>query len=598
MASETLYVPERAAQSPGIALTGPINPAAGSGSWLTKEHPEFVKMKDRWKMTSDFYHADLIDESCAREYLIKRYQGEPDKAFQERLRLSDFTPHLGTLIDTLGGMLFSVEDRASRMWETEGGPAGLGDVADPKTPAHRLWHDADGKGIGWPTLWRQFALDIIVYQWMWVLVDTRGATPDAPHVVKLINPMRVPNWLDDGSEVLMLESQDLRSSLEDGSGRDKTWIRWRLDGWERLSKDSAGRAVREESGAYGYVNADGQPILPIFRIQLPLRRYVSWILAHKAKIIYNQESVRDYSLRTANFARLVLGVADEDQYDELIEKIKKGEMVLGEQKDSSGQHRYIAPSAEPVTAAGLVLDKKIEHFWISGFKMYEDAARERTATEVRQDVAGGVGAFLTLLKAAVDDAENGAFRLLEQAEFSATPSRWGGARVERSDDFASFDMAAVLDQMKKRYVGADDKPLPIGRSALVALAKESARFDGLPVDEDEIGVAVDAALLTQHMEVLNGLGIMPALLKARLMMKAVAALNIIDPKETIELADGEKKELLQLLQEKAEELALAQEEAEKRQAELPPFGGGGGQPPGQPSKRKEPPDEEEDEDEM
>lgn len=559
------------------AATAPIAGPAQVRSWLDAKHDEFTRKYHRWKLVSDFYHGNVIEDDVARQYLMRRYQGEPDQAYAERVKIADFTPHLATLIDTLAGMLFAVEDRASRVWTKadakSGDGGGLGDPNTPGTDAHRLWSDADGEETGWPTLWRQFVIDLISYQYMWVLIDTKDGEP----VVKLVSPTQVPNWLDDYSEVMMKEQVDTRTSLQETEDAQRAtpqrFVLWKLGGWERWERQPDGTPRQlpgaEGSGAYSYVSHAGAPCPPIFRVDLPIRRYVAWILANKAKVIFNQESVRDFGLRTANFAKLVLGVASSEQLEKMEQRLLKGMNIIPEDKEASGTHRYIHAPAEPITIATTILDKKIEHLWVSGFRMYADAAREKTATEIRQDVAAGVGAFLQLLKAAVDDAENGAFWLLEQATRSQTPDAWGVAHVERSDDFSNTDTNAIMDQLRARYLGTGN-PIPVGRSALIQLAKDSARSDGLPVNDAEIINAIDTQELQSLLSTIEALGCVPAIVKARLVIKAISTLGLIDPTETATMADGSKQNLLALLLTQATDLATANEEAQRRMSELAP----------------------------
>jgi len=554
---------------------GAFTPVSGSNdSWLDVTHPLYDKLLPRWQMVSDFYLGEVADENTARTYLVQRFQGEPLKAFNERVKVADYTPHLGTLIDTLAGMLFAVEDRATRVWTGESGNDGLGDPNKKGTPAHRLMMDADGKGCGWLTLWRRCTLDIINTQFHWVLVDTVKGR----HVVKLVPPTAVPNWVEGHNgpiDVLMKERRDSRTRLDgEGIAEQETFIRWQINGWTRWVKDADGtpRQLTGEGsrGSYAYVDRNGDPTLPIFPVQLPIRRYVAWLLAKKAAVIFNQESVRDFAIRVASFVKLVIGTESEEQFGNLLKKIQAGENILPEGKEVGGAHRFISPVTDALANASEVLKTKIEDFWKSGFKMYADSAREKTATEVKQDVAAGVGAFLQLLKAAVDDAENGALWRLEQAERSESPDSWGIARVERSDDFSAIDLSAIIDTMRNRYLGTGT-PVPVGRSALIQLSKDSARYDGLPVVDGEIEAAVDAKRMGDLMQSLESLGVAPAEVKARIAMRLVAAMGLIDPKEEVQMADGEKKKLLAVLIEQTLSNAKMKEEADRRMAELPAF---------------------------
>jgi hypothetical protein len=552
-----------------------VGPPEKNQSWLDWQHPMYKEMAEKWQLTADFYLGEVADEETGRKYLIKRFQGEPEQAFKERLKCADFTPHLGTLLDTIAGMLFGTEDRTSRVWTGEDGVGGLGDPNKAGTTAHRLVRNADGRGTQWKTIWREFTLDILCFQYMWVLVDTVGGVPS----VKLVSPTVVPNWIDSPNgpiAVVMAESNDVRKSLEDKPSKQKSWLRWETTGWSRWTKDEEGNPKPTgESGTYAYKDRAGNPTLPIFRVDLPMRRYVAWLLAKKAQVLYNQESVRDFGLRIAAFSKLVVSVADSKQITELRNMLSKGENVIPVDNLAKFSHAYIAPPSEPVMASSEVLNKKIEDYWLSGFQQYADAAAQKTATEIKQDVASGIGAFLQLLAAAVDDAENGAMWRLEQAEFSESKGKWGVAHVERTDDFSTMDLAAVLDKMKVRYLG-ETGMLPVGRGALIQLAKDAAQFDGLPVDQAEIEAAVDAFLLKNAIADLQVLNVTPPLVKARLAMKLVAAMGLIDPNEVIELSDGEKQLLMDAMMTQAQELADVQDKQARMQAEMPPFSGGGG----------------------
>lgn len=557
------------------AATAPINGPAQAKSWLDHQHPTYERLLPRWKMTQDFYLGEPADPDCARNYLIKRFQGEPQQAYDERVKIADFTPHLGTLLDTLAGMLFATEDRTTRVWTDEKGAGGLGDPNKPGTPAARLAHGADGYCTSWKTLWREFTLDLLTFQYMWVLVDTVNGVP----AVKLVSPMSVPNWIDGKAgptAVVMCEVIDGRTTLDDQSGQIKTYIRWELDGWTRWTKEQDGTPrLIDEGGSYEYYDRNGNLTLPIFPIELPMRRYVAWLLAKKAAVLFNQESVRDFGLRIASFSKLLVNVADKKQLGEIKAMLMAGENVLPVDNQAKGPHAYIAPPSEPVIAATEILKTKTEAYWLSGFKQYADAAAQKTATEIKQDVASGVGAFLQLLAAAVDDAENGAMYRLEQAEYSESKNKWGIAHTERSDDFSSIDMASVFDKMKARYLG-ETGAIPVGRGALVQLAKDAAQFDGLPVDQAEIEAAVDAQLLGNLLANLNLLGVTPPLVKARLAMRLVAAMNLVDPNEVIDMSNGDKQKLLEVMLTQAEELANVQDKQARMQAEMPAFSGGFG----------------------
>jgi hypothetical protein len=598
------------AGDPGNAL--PLTPIGGPGTttftdtpnngrtgaqrdvWLEYEHPGYVALRPQWVYATDHYTGRVVNEAKISGYLIKRSQGESDKSYRERCNLADYTPHFGTLVDTLAGMLFAAEGKATRNWQDPETKAGLGDPEDPTSPAARLIRDADGKGTGWQTMWRNVAIELIVNHCLWMMVDAEDGKP----VLKWLRATAVPNWLEGRhgpEEVVVLEVEDVRGSLKDKPGSTKQYLVLTAAGWQRYQVTEAGDVVEVLEPGYGqgtftYLDRDGRSTLPIFAVELPLNRHVGYLLARKANAIFNQESARDHILRVANFPRLnVFGT--EAQLERLKVALAAGENTLENDPIAGKGHAYIAPDSGPANVATEVLKRKVEELWITGFKMYGDSAREKTATEVSQDVAAGVGAFLQLLKTALDDAENHAFYLLEQAEYSLDKTRWGGAMVERSDDFAPFDPEATLDRMRTRYFGTTGV-IPVGRSALIEAAKQAAQYDGLPVDEAEIAAAVDAQLLGDVIDKLDTLDVTPGMVKARLALRLIASTGIVSAEETVKIGDQEDKKLIDILLTEAEGLAQAAEDNKRRMAELGPFSPapepgqqpGGAKPPFPPAK--------------
>ena len=457
------------------------------GTWLSYTNPEYDANIQKWTIADDFYTAKFYDsERTIKQYLIKRAQGETDDSYDERKSLLDYTPVFPHVVDSLAGMLFAAEGKAQRIWDDEAGGA-LGDPLDADTTAGQLKRDADGYGTDWETLMKQAAIDLIVMHTKWCLVDGFTEGRDIP-TVHLIDPMKVTNWryARDGRlvEVLVYESVDVRESIEEPAEAEGQYVRYTTEGWQRYREGEGGAvAVTDDgaSGEYNYVDRGGQPILPIFRVGLPMRRHVGHILARKQMVIMNRESSRDHSLRVAEFPKLVLSAGD-NLFNSIVKNLEKGSNVL--QANPEGQlHQYISSNHEPARLGGEILMEKIKNFYITAFQEYADSARVKTATEVQQDLAKGIGAFLELVAGAVDEIENGAFWRIEQAMFDNKPGMWGRASVKRSNDFVPEDRRERALLIKNMFF---PEGVPIGKSAKMELVNHFAEIFNFQVDEAEV----------------------------------------------------------------------------------------------------------------
>lgn len=549
-------------------------------TWLDHRSREYRDNERKWRYVEDHYSGSVLEK--LGHYLVQRPVGETKESFQERKKLADYTPHYSAVVDALAGMLFSVEDDANRSFVDEDGN-GIGRPEDRETVAWRLWNDADGKGNNWLTKWKQLAIELINQKVVWVLQDT-NASGDPQ--VKIVSPLDVVNvrWADSRPvEVLMRERVDTRDSIKDAPAWKDQFILFELDGftrWEVVEAERDGETVRmareisDGKTSYSYQGPKGRPELPIFRVELPMRRHVGYLLARKANAIFNKESERDHLLRTANFPVLTI-VGDDDFVSNQMKKLRQGARVLQKLPGESGSHEFMAPSSEPATVASKVLERKVEEFYVTAFREYGDAAREKTATEVKQDISAGVGAFLQMLKAAVDDAENGMLWRIEQQQFPDDPSQHFVARVERADDFSPLNIHEVVKRLKERYFGTTD-PMPVGKTGLMDAAKQVAEFDGVEFDEDELEDAIESHETTRKLDTVLQLDV-PAVARAHLVVNLIESVTGMDLDDTITMEDDSEEPLRDVLFSQALALAESRDETQRRQAEAGAgFGGMGG----------------------
>lgn len=554
----------------------------GKETWLDYRHPEYSKHVHRWKYARDHYTGEVLETINRGNYLVRKAQAESENSYLERSALADYTPHYGALLDSLAGMMFAVEDDAQRFLGTEEKP-GLGELKDEDSPMHRLWRNADNHGNGWLTFFKRVAIELIMVHRVWIVVDQ---DEDGQAVLRLWPAESVVNWRYEGgrlAEVLLMEAIDQRKSLQGEKAQMvETYVLYDREGWSRWKREAKQETtptkVNEGKWNTPFVNEKDRPVLPIYRIELSMPREVGWLMAKKANAIFNKESERDNLLRTANFPYLVL-VGNDTQFAKMTADLARGARALQQDPTHTSTHSFIAPPTQSAQSATEVLNRKVDEFYITGFREYGDAAREKTATEVRQDVASGVGAFLQMLSDAVEDAENEALDRVAQIEFPTDKSRWFVNYVERSHTFVPSDVEQIITNLKVRYF-PKDAPVPVGPSGLMSAIKQIAEYDGVVVEDDELKAAIMVNQLNELMNLFAQLPI-PGPVKVTMTLDLLVALGKVDPEEATTLEDGTEMKLIDLIRQEMEKIAEADDAARKRMAQPLDFG-----PPPPPAKNE------------
>lgn len=514
MTAPSYYLPAYAAGIAGVSK---------AQTWLEHRHPEWRKHWVKWRYARDVYTAEVLDPENLSNYLIRKGTGETEPAYHERQALADFTSHFGLCADALAGMLFHVEDDATRVF------GDLGKSDDPATVIGKLYRNADGE-TGYATLWKQLGVELTITHCHWILVDVVAGAPR----VTLVEPERVVDWVMDESGLSMVkvcESVDRRASLESAPDTVEQYIVFTREGWQRyrVVQSKGAKATVElvgPPGVYRYEDASGQPQLPIFRARLPLRRNVGYPLAKKNVAIFNKESERDHLLRAANFPKFLV-VGDDTVFGKINAELAKGAFAIQDDPNTSKSHSFASPPTGSVEIATKVLDQKVEQFYKTFFREYSDTAQEKTATEIRQDVASGVGAFLQMLRAGLDDAENETLWRLEQAVSPNDRAKWFKARVERSQNFQPLNVDETIERLRTRYFG-QTKAVPVSREARVEVLRQIAAWDGMPFDEKSAGTAVDNYELMETVELLDKQLPVPDAAKAELAIRWLERLGVVD----------------------------------------------------------------------
>lgn len=552
-------------------------PASSPGemkSWLDFAHPEYLSRREAWWWALSHYEATVLEPGSREAFLVRKLSAETIDAFSERAALADYTPHFSLCVDSLAGMLFQAEDQANRYYGDDKNP-GLGSPDDDASAFYPVYHNADGMGAAWPTIWKKFTLSLILTRRAWCVV-TPNATGQPR--IRLWPVTAVDNWLHDGDrlvEVKIKHVVDTRTSIKQQASGGERWTVYDREGWQTWRKDEKGKEVADgDKHVYTIplVDPDGEPALPIFMISMPIDREVGYMAARKANAIFNKESELDHLLRTAHFPYLVIPGTDEF-FDKVIAGMAQGLRALQSDPDATRDPSFIAPSHEGAKTQDERLRRKVEEFYITFFRQYGDAAREKTATEIKQDVSAGVGAYLELLKSAVDDGENQALWRVAQYLLPGKTEQWFNNRVNRSSEFGPIDIPSLVTALSKRYFG-EANPVPLGITGLVNVAKQLADYDGVEVNEDELRTALQLEQLQRLADVFSSLPTPPAV-KAKMALAAFKSLGFLDEES------GGGEDLLTEI----EDMADAEEEAKRRMSEplysdgeagpgAPPRGGG------------------------
>lgn len=546
-------------------------------AWVEVTHPDYDAEYDQWIYALDHYSGAAGLPAQIEKYLIARRLGETAESYSERRDLADFTPHFGQLVDSLCGMLFQVENQANRVFgelDPTGTEKGLGRPQDRDSLMYELWRDANNQGDGWLTVLKEVASLLVSVHKCWIFVDGAEGEP----VVRVFDPTWVLNWRFDGDtlvEAMLVELVDTAPSLDAGGEErvQKRFLHLHTGGWQRYKvvgneKSQARKAVEDgEPGTWAYEDRHGKPTIPLFRAHLPLRRPLGYIMARKSNAIFNKESERDHLLRVANFP--ILNVMGGDSpYEAVVEALKKGARVL-KNKPGESPHSFTSPDTGPASTSTEVLTRKVEEFYITGFKEYGDAGVEKTATEVRADINSGVAAFLMLLKSGVDDAENRSFWFIEQQQYPKDRNKWGVANVERSDEFLPIDVDQAIDRMRVRYFG-NEQIVPIGMEGQLQVLREIAEWDGVKFNEDQARVAIAVQNMMRLMAVSGALPV-PAEAKAKFTIDLLVTLGYVGAEDQVQMDDGSMKPTVEYLYEQALELAQNMQESARLATQPLPF---------------------------
>lgn len=474
-----------------------------ANTWLTHKHSQYAQ--EQWETVRAHLQGRILDNLS--DHLIQKGQGEADEAYKARKDIASYVPHYTRAVLALAGMIIQNEDDMQREWwddETLGSPDTDGSAMSA------LWENVDGKGTDWKVRKTQALVDLTGYQHEWTLIEgvqregeeTTLANAVDNGRIRLINPLSVYDWITDRTgrmvQVKVRSEVDPRNSVMDDTDPVERFHVFDLEGvrqWREPKKEEEEPQPVGPKRPYGpngfqYTGRDGRPILPIYRTVVPVRAPVGYMMAKFAEWLFNFRNVRNFHLWSSALARMWAdltddnGRLDEDGLEKFNELIKEGSSFYPKELG------YAAPPMDGANARNNTLEAETDNFYSVFFQSFGDVARERTATEINQQVAQSVGAYLTLETQAIDEWENDAmWRIAQVNAPNAGPELWGQATVERSTNFSHIDVQGQLQSLAEN---AFEDKVPLGTEGRINAAKKYADRLDIQVDEEQIRSEVES----------------------------------------------------------------------------------------------------------
>ena len=446
-------------------------------------HPDYNKAQERWQTAHDVYMCAEGVLPHAKDYVPRRMAGESEKAYDERVALLHVPGLTGALVDSIVG-LWARKSPEEEDWGQLGPEDDNGDPVDGSV-AKMLSENADRERTTWDNHRRGSATWICVYNKVFSLVDTnrmddggeltreQAAQMGIRPFVRLVHPLNVTDWIEkDGmwTEAVIMEGADPRMSLDDGKGVfEERYLRLKLDGWERYRVVKIGESEKIESmgtGTYQYLDAStGQPRLPLVQKVLPMPRHAAYNLALIERAIINHDSHLDALERSGALGQYLAVQGDEE---DVRKNVKEGDKVLPYPPNSNAPE-FIGHGMEPAPYIESRIEALTARFWQSAMYEFSDRTAQKTATEIEQEWASGIGAFLTLLAGALEEGENEEKALLAQAV-----GETDGGHTKFAKNYKVEDVIAEIQRLKDLIFGAGD-PIPLSAPMQAAVASYMVR---------------------------------------------------------------------------------------------------------------------------
>jgi len=366
-------------------------------SEITDAH--YRRMRDQWQIASRMFSGDFEPEQ-----LLPRGVYESERNYEKRVQLSDFHRHTALLIGRLNGSLMQREDDTERE---------MGEVPEP------LLSSVGPNGESYKQMLSKLADYLLLYNECFAWIRPTGGRAEL-HVV---SPLRVPRTTKD--KALMLGERRTSGSIMEKEKTETTYTVHTASGYETYVEtnddvNADKRLVEELSGTYSedgeafFVDEDGEPHPPIFRIRMPWDSPFGLSVAQSHQQLYRMRNELDMGSTAGLNSSIatVTGVTDEDREGKVVSALKDGDQLIFLPSEAE-MESFELGTGNLEAAEKRVENKRRDMYRVAYQSLQDESSQSATEASVRR--AESTAAALSTLAGVVESAEEIALRYVEQA---------------------------------------------------------------------------------------------------------------------------------------------------------------------------------------
>jgi hypothetical protein len=438
-------------------------------------HPHYDDHKSDWQTTRRMVSGEDVSEE-----LVRRYFEHADH-YDQRQKDADFTPRSRFLLSRIAGILHQRAADVDR---------DLGPVSEEDLEA------AGPAGEDYSVLMLQLTETLLTYDEAAVVLNPASGL----HVK---SPLALPHWGEDaeGPFAVVASSRVTTDGPFSDSNREDTYVLYRPAGYETYVEDEATAGADDnqrlvDRGAWAedtpfFVDADGRPTTPVLRLSMPWEARVGLQIARKHRAMYRMGSRRDFALSSAMNGLIQFAVGDNADLSDDIESNLRGGYKWVPYSTEYGEHKGLQMPTNGAQLGTEVLEKKKEELNRVAYNELEKGARSSTsATEAQIKHQGAAAAALSVLAAAMSDAETRILRLMAQAQdfraFAGPSPSDPGVSAEWPSDYSDV-LSPRDDDLAGRIFGAT---LPADEETATEVALDAYEEEGFSPEEEALREAV------------------------------------------------------------------------------------------------------------
>lgn len=393
------------------------------------QNQHYRDTKSKWQTAKRMYTGDFSPKQ-----LLPRGPFESELHYEARVRIADFHRHTALLIGRLSGSLMQREADVQR---------------DSGQVTESLLSSLGREGESYKQQLSVLIDSLLLYNECWLWVNPTGADAEGGAQLHVVEPLQVPRWKN--SRVLMLGTASKPNvPIDQPEETDTTYTVHRPDGYATymIQTNQAGKEKRVEvdSGTYGdgafFVDENGEPSPPIFRIQMPWRNPFGLSVAESHQQLYKMRNELDMGSTSGLNSSIatVTGVNGDEQQEGIANSLKNGNQLVFLPDEAEMQSFELATGN--VEAAEERLQAKREDLYRTAYSNLEESAQSATAAAVNRGES--TAAALSQLAGTVESAEETMLRFVEQSvniqDLGGPMPEESAISIEWPRDFQQIDL--------------------------------------------------------------------------------------------------------------------------------------------------------------